>query len=88
MDTLEKDFGKPTAKGKAAKESAQVLVEKDLAKQSAANVAKGGKNVKISLTETQDVEIIKDGRFLKKGTILRNVSAKAVLIYRKKGLIK
>lgn len=75
-------------KDSKASGSAQKAVEKDLAAQSAENKAKGGKNEKLSLTEGQSVEIIKDGKFLKKGTILHNVSEKAVLIYRKKGMIK
>ena len=67
--------------------SAQKEVEKELAAKSAENKAKGGKNEKLSVTEGQDVEIIKDGKFLKKGTVLKNVSQKAILVYRKKGLI-
>lgn len=75
-------------KAKGPQESAQKAVEQELAAKSAKNKQTGGKNVKLSLTKTEDVEIIKDGKYLKKGTILKGVSEKAVLIYRKKGLIK
>lgn len=74
-------------KGKKA-QSAQKEVEKELAEKSAENKQRGGKNVKLSLTNSEGVEVIKDGKYLKKGTILKNVSEKALLIYRKKGLIK
>lgn len=73
---------------KVAIGSAQKQVEKDLAEKSKENKARGLKNEKLSLTETQEVEIIKDGKYLKAGTILKNVSEKALLIYRKKGLVK
>lgn len=68
--------------------SAQKAVEKDLAAQSAENKSRGKDNEKLSLTEANSIEIIKGGKFLKKGTVLHNVSEKAVLVYRKKGLIK
>lgn len=71
-----------------ATQSAQKEVEKELAEKSAQNKQKGGKNVKLSLTNNEGVEVIKDGKYLKKGTFLKNVSEKALLIYRKKGLIK
>lgn len=67
--------------------SAQKEVENELAEKSLANKAKGKKNERLSLTEVQEVTFIKDGKYIKAGEVL-NVSKKAALIYRKKGLIK
>lgn len=72
---------------KVAADSPQKIVEKNLAEQSAENKSKGKKNERLSLTKVEEVEFIKDGRYIKAGTV-KKVSQKAALIYRQKGLIK
>ncbi|WP_314060172.1 hypothetical protein [Empedobacter brevis] len=61
---------------------------KAIAKESKAKSEKGQENVRISLTDTYKVEIIKDGKYLKKGTVLKGVSALAKDAYIKKGIAK
>ena len=62
-------------------------VLEDLAQKSVDNRAKGKKDVQLSLTDDREVEIIKDGKYLKKGQVVV-VSELTELVFRKKGLIK
>lgn len=80
----------PAETAKAKTEEAKAPVQEyfeEKGAESAQNIAKGGKEVSISLTNKNNVEFIKDYKGIKKGHV-QEVSDVAFEIYKKAGVVK